>query len=141
MINRPRLLSRACAAVTCPPAKARPALQILPSALGVHPRTTGGALRFAPVQGPKVVLMAGMSLAEKGLLHLLEKLERREGPLAPSVRYGLPSRGLIEGDPPRLTLKGELALDELRMRPVRQTGEFPSVLLDDVLGARASRTG
>ena len=85
--------------------------------------------------------MAGMSLEEKGLLHLLEKLERGEGPLAPSVRYGLASRGLIEGDPPRLTLKGELALDELRMRPVRQTGEFPSVLLDDVLGARARRTG
>ena len=81
--------------------------------------------------------MARLSLEEKGLLQVLEKVERGEAPSPPSTRNGLASRGLIEGDPPKLTLKGELALDELRLRPVRETGEFPSLLLAEALRARA----
>lgn len=81
--------------------------------------------------------MARLSLEEKGLLHMLEKVERGETPSPLSMRHGLVSRGFIEGDPPKLTLKGELALDELRLRPVRETGEFPSLLLVESLRARA----
>ena len=66
---------------------------------------------------------------------MLEKVERGETPSPLSMRHGLATRGLIEGDPPKLTLKGELALDELRLRPVRETGEFPSVLLVEKLRA------
>ncbi|WP_157475326.1 hypothetical protein [Lysobacter sp. Root494] len=54
-----------------------------------------------------------------------------------STRHALVSRGLIEGDPPKLTLKGELTLDELRLRPVRETGEFPSLLLAEALESSA----
>jgi hypothetical protein len=81
--------------------------------------------------------MARLSLEEKRLLQLLEKVERGEAPLPPSMRPALAGRGLIEGEPPRLTLKGELALDELRLRPVRETGEFPSVLLAEALRSRS----
>lgn len=77
--------------------------------------------------------MARLNLEEQGLLQMLEKIEHGELPLSPAVRYGLASRGLIEGEPPVLTLKGELALDELRLRPVRQTGEFPSLRLAEPL--------
>lgn len=82
-------------------------------------------------------VMARLSLEEKGLLQVLEKVERGEMPSPPSMRHGLASRGFIEGEPPRLTLKGELALDELRLRPVRETGEFPSVLLAERLRSRS----
>ena len=68
---------------------------------------------------------------------MLEKVERGATPSPLSMRHGLVSRGFIEGDPPKLTLKGELALDELRLRPVRETGEFPSLLLVESLRARA----
>ena len=81
--------------------------------------------------------MARLSLEEKGLLQMLEKVERGETPSPLSRRHALVSRGLIEGDPPKLTLKGELALDELRLRPVRETGEFPSLLLAETLQSRA----
>lgn len=80
--------------------------------------------------------MARLSLEEKDLLQMLEKVERGELPLPLPVRHGLVSRGLIEGEPPKLTLKGELALDELRLRPVRETGEFPSLLLAEKLQFR-----
>lgn len=69
--------------------------------------------------------MARLSLEETGLLHLLEKVERGEAALPPSTRFGLARRGLIEGVPPRLTRKGELALDNLRLRPLRGGGEYP----------------
>jgi len=72
------------------------------------------------------------------LLQVLEKVARGETPSPLSTRHGLATRGLIEGDPPKLTLKGELALDELRLRPVRETGEFPSVLLVERLRAGKS---
>lgn len=71
-----------------------------------------------------------------GLLQMLEKVERGELPSPLSVRQGLARRGLIEGEPPKLTLKGELTLDELRLRPVRETGEFPSLLLAERLQVR-----
>jgi hypothetical protein len=81
--------------------------------------------------------MARLSLEEKGLLQVLEKVERGETPWPLSTRHALVSRGLVEGDPPKLTLKGELALDELRLRPVRETGEFPSLLLAEALRTSA----
>jgi hypothetical protein len=81
--------------------------------------------------------MARLSLEEKGLLQILERVERGETPAPLSTRHALVSRGLIEGDPPKLTLKGELTLDELRLRPVRETGEFPSLLLAETLRAGA----
>jgi hypothetical protein len=80
--------------------------------------------------------MARLSLEEKGLLQVLEKVERGETPSPFSALQGLVIHGLIEGDPAKLTLKGELALDELRLRPVRETGEFPSLLLAERLKVR-----
>jgi len=77
--------------------------------------------------------MARLSLEERGLLQMLERVERGETPTPLSTRHGLVIRGIIEGDPPKLTLRGELALDELRLRPVRETGEFPSLLLAERL--------
>jgi hypothetical protein len=91
---------------------------------------------YRALHGGATTVMARLSLEEKGLLQVLEKVERGEMPSPPSMRHGLASRGFIEGEPPRLTLKGELALDELRLRPVRETGEFPSVLLAERLRSR-----
>lgn len=86
--------------------------------------------------------MAGLSLEEMGLRYVLEQIACGEFvPLMPSVRYGLAKRGLIEGEPPVLTLKGELALDELRLRPMRRTGEFPSALLAATKPKRARKPG
>lgn len=79
--------------------------------------------------------MPRLSLEEKGLLQVLEKLERGEAPLAPSVRFGLASRGLVENEPPALSLLGECVLQELRQRAVRATGEFPALRRARQVGA------
>lgn len=73
-----------------------------------------------------------MTIEELGLLKILERLEADGGALGPSVRFALSERGLIEGDPPELTQKGEQVLEELRLRPLRRTGEFPKLDLRPV---------
>lgn len=113
--------------------KMRPSLQVLLCVLGVNTYTTTAEIVCVPEQGALIRVMARLSLEEKGLLQILERVERGELPSPLSVRQGLVNRGLIEGEPPKLTLKGELALDELRLRPVRETGEFPSLLLAEKL--------
>ena len=73
--------------------------------------------------------MARLNLEEKGLKQVLERVERGEVLMPPSVRYGLATRGLIEGDPASLSPLGERVLEELRLRAVRLTGEFPTFAL------------
>ena len=70
--------------------------------------------------------MVGLNLEEKGLLQVLERIGRGGAQMSPSIRYGLIHEGLIEGDPPRLSPLGERVLEELRLRAVRLTGEFPA---------------
>lgn len=77
--------------------------------------------------------MARLNLEEKGLLRVLEGIERGETVMAPSIRYGLLHEGLIESDPPALSPLGERVLEELRLRAVRLTGEFPTFVLRAIL--------
>jgi hypothetical protein len=82
--------------------------------------------------------MARLNLEEKGLLQVLERIERGEAMMAPSIRYGLIREGLIEGDPPALSPLGERVLEELRLRAVRLTGEFPTFALPAIVKSEKS---
>jgi hypothetical protein len=72
--------------------------------------------------------MARLTFEEQGLLRILERIQAGNAYVGPSVRFALVQRELIEaGEPAALTDKGERVLEELRLRPVRMTGEFPVI--------------
>lgn len=71
--------------------------------------------------------MASLNLEEQGLLQVLERIERGEAVMAPSLRYGLASEGLIEGSR-TLSPLGKRVLEELRLRYLG-VDDFPTLLV------------
>ena len=80
--------------------------------------------------------MTRLNLEEKGLLQVLEKIERGGALMAPSTRYGLANEGLIEGDPATLSPLGKRVLATLRLRSARATGSVATDVLASAVKAR-----
>ena len=70
--------------------------------------------------------MMRLDLEEKGLLRALERAERGDWQMPPTLRFGLTQRGLIEGEPAQLSMLGARVLRELRLRSLRGTNEVPA---------------
>ena len=78
--------------------------------------------------------MAPLNLEEQGLLQVLERIERGDAVMSPSLRFGLASEGLIEGSRTALSPQGKRVLEELRVRSLGM-GEFPTLLVAGGRGA------